>query len=349
MTEPVETEEQKKALVISHRADNDGHLSAAIAIHYYLGQHYGVDIAMVDHNDDNLDDVYTKAEETEYDVIIVLDFSFPYEGMLRLHKAAIDFVWVDHHQSAIDDLDSRPKVFAGKREVGKAACELAFKLFFPDSAVPYAVHHCGRYDVFDLREKNTVAFEYGMRSLNLDVANPKDFETLIRIVSDDQMCLGILKQGLEVQKSEQLRYAKLAKDNIIEFEFMDLRFIALNTPERGSNLFLSHYNPNKHDAMMVFRFDGKRWTFSVYAFKEGVDVSAVAVAHGGGGHKGAAGFRCDHMPEFLRDLFGVDGDKLKVHSGNLQEQNRQLNLEVERLNRVVRSKNEELETRGFNI
>lgn len=38
----------------------------------------------------------------------------------------------------------------------------------------------------------------------------------------------------------------------------------------------------------------KQFTVSLYS--ETVDVGAIAKAHGGGGHKGAAGFVCDTLP-----------------------------------------------------
>ena len=45
----------------------------------------------------------------------------------------------------------------------------------------------------------------------------------------------------------------------------------------------------------VYTADNK-WYVSLYTSKEDVDVSKVALSFGGGGHKGAAGFKCDTLP-----------------------------------------------------
>jgi nanoRNase/pAp phosphatase (c-di-AMP/oligoRNAs hydrolase) len=40
--------------------------------------------------------------------------------------------------------------------------------------------------------------------------------------------------------------------------------------------------------------DGSQYTVSLYS--ETIDVSVIAKKHGGGGHKGAAGFVCPKLP-----------------------------------------------------
>ena len=47
--------------------------------------------------------------------------------------------------------------------------------------------------------------------------------------------------------------------------------------------------------MSVFSYDGHKYTVSVYTEKD-IDVSKIAVKHGGGGHKKAAGFICENLP-----------------------------------------------------
>ena len=54
----------------------------------------------------------------------------------------------------------------------------------------------------------------------------------------------------------------------------------------------------KYDALCLFYWHPThlKWTISLYSQGESVDVSVIAKAHGGGGHKGAAGFRAEELP-----------------------------------------------------
>jgi hypothetical protein len=51
------------------------------------------------------------------------------------------------------------------------------------------------------------------------------------------------------------------------------------------------------DAAVAFGFaPSGQWTVSMYGLKPSVDVGAICTKHGGGGHKGAAGFQCKSLP-----------------------------------------------------
>ena len=50
----------------------------------------------------------------------------------------------------------------------------------------------------------------------------------------------------------------------------------------------------RYPVCIAYIHDGEKFTVSLYS--ESVDVSVIAKAHGGGGHKGAAGFICAELP-----------------------------------------------------
>ena len=75
------------------------------------------------------------------------------------------------------------------------------------------------------------------------------------------------------------------------------RLVCLNTLQRGSWLFKSVWDPEKHDAMCAYgRLKDGRWRVSLYSTKPEVDCGAIAKSLGGGGHRGAAGFICEKLP-----------------------------------------------------
>jgi hypothetical protein len=53
-------------------------------------------------------------------------------------------------------------------------------------------------------------------------------------------------------------------------------------------------NMDTYDMCLSFVYQAGKWTVSLYSTK--IDVSVIAKKHGGGGHRGAAGFVCDKLP-----------------------------------------------------
>ena len=52
--------------------------------------------------------------------------------------------------------------------------------------------------------------------------------------------------------------------------------------------------------MLTFGWRKGQWAVSLYSSNADIDVSKIAKAKGGGGHKGAAGFQCKTLPFELR-------------------------------------------------
>ena len=159
----------KKVLVIIHRVDFDGLLSAAIALDAlnregteaeYLGWTYG----------NNLPDF--KEICNIYTDIIIVDICFSADIMLRLKEVFIgdrNIIWIDHHITAIENSYREGySDLPGIRRNGTAACELCWEYFYPTCPVPRVVEYLGCYDVWDkIRyswDNQTLPFQYGLRT-----------------------------------------------------------------------------------------------------------------------------------------------------------------------------------------
>ena len=81
----------------------------------------------------------------------------------------------------------------------------------------------------------------------------------------------------------------------------NLKFIAANMPQAGSDFFDSLDNISKFDFMVSFSLNKRnKWNLSFRTTKDNVDVSEIASNFGGGGHKKASGASgLDTLPEFL--------------------------------------------------
>jgi oligoribonuclease NrnB/cAMP/cGMP phosphodiesterase (DHH superfamily) len=273
-----------------HSADLDGHCSGAIVKHHFpecelIGINYGQPFPW-------------ERIDPEEEVFMV-DFRLqPFEGMERLNGAC-PLTWIDHHKSAIEE--ARKRCFIGSQGQylgeGKAGCELTWE-YLSTEEIPPAVRLLGRYDVWDHTDPQVLPFQYGMRLYNTDPTH--DFEFWRPFFEPDQFPSwtidGILWKGeavLAYQKQENEKYARACA---FETELNGLRFIAVNKMLGISQVFYTVYDPVRHDAMLTFGRRKGCWHVSLYSAKDTVDVSVIAKAYGGGGHKGASGFQCEQLP-----------------------------------------------------
>lgn len=186
---------------------------------------------------------------------------------------------------------------------------------------PMAVRLAGEYDIWDKRDPRAEVFQLGLRSRELsdfdwsDMLNPKrpsieDLEALIAVGHKDNLIEpdgtaipatvhGLLDAGRVLQRYVNGRDAAIigAMGFLVEFE--GLKFLALNSSGKGSLQFAARDIPETgHEALLKFNWTGKEWDVSLYHAKHrtDLDLSAIAVKHGGGGHRGACGFRADKLP-----------------------------------------------------
>lgn len=277
--------------IIYHSKDLDGYCSGAICKLKYpeatlIGYDYGQPIP----------------ELPKGEPVIMVDVSVPMETMEQLAANSGDFLWIDHHASAIKDFheyihhlldQNRQSFIKAVLKEGIAACEIAWGVLIPDRAMPVAVELLGEYDTWrngnKARWENEILpFQYGMREI---CTSAETFPMhLLGSNGWDENIDSIIQTGkaiLSYQRKQNTRFAKSAFERKLD----GLRAICLNAPGGNSQMFNSVYDEAKHDLMVPFCFDGKQWVFSVYATKEGIDCSAIAKTRGGGGHKQAAGFR----------------------------------------------------------
>lgn len=283
-------------ICIYHSKDLDGYCSGAIVKRKYpdcklIGYDYG--------------QPFPWDEIPSGEPVIMIDVSLPMPDMFKLADISKEFMWIDHHISAINafrdyaDGGSQHGLIA-VLENGIAACEGGWKRLFPDEEMPTAVKLLGEYDTWRNRDKERwenaiLPFQYGMRMICQSAESfPQELLNHYEIVTDNPV-YGIMHDGktiLAYQKTQNERACKFS----FEIEFEGLRAICLNNGGANSQVFDSVYDESKHDVMIPFVFTGKHWTFSLYTTKEEIDCSVIAKSKGGGGHKKAAGFQLKELP-----------------------------------------------------
>lgn len=275
----------KDLICIYHRADLDGKCSLEIVRKRFpqtipIGVNYGDDIPSFREGSD----------------VILVDFCFePHDLMLKLKEKADTFVWIDHHQTAIDWAEKNGFDVPGIRESGeKAACELTWEFLFPDTEVPKAVWYLSRYDTWQNHlpewETEILPFQYAMRN------TPFNFNWDYVFESNSQWILSKLWEGRIILNYIRQNDRIYASTYAFETEVDGLRAIACNTGLRNSMLFDSVYDPEKHDLMILFCRKNGKWKVSFYTTKDEVRCDKIAEKYGGGGHHKAAGTIVDELP-----------------------------------------------------
>jgi uncharacterized protein len=307
-----------KTTVIHHSADYDGIFCREIARVFIPG----AEIIGWDFPDKPLDDALLRQPLVIMDLPVDRPFGLEFKGGWICkggdQKQPIDrwdssnLIWIDHHASSIM---THPASIPGYRIDGVAACRLAWQWFQENSIAkrtgeavrlpekqhfvnrsvgePIAVRLAGEYDIWDKRDPDAELFQHGLRSQEL---GKDDWFCLLSYIGSGRVDR-LLEQGRCVQYAQRNQDEFVAKNRSFDVEFEGLKFMAINAVRCNSLTFEAATRPD-HDALIGFYWNGKCWNVSMYhaPHRKDLDLSAIAVKYGGGGHRGACGFRAQKLP-----------------------------------------------------
>ena len=242
--------------------------------------------------------------------VTMVDFSLPMIELQKLLDIAKTVTWIDHHKSAIEEFNRTDFVDSEKLHtvlsVDFAGCELIWNYLFPEESIPHTVHLLGRYDVWKHENPDVLPFQYGMRLFDLKPDVGKDawlWDTLLYGPNsvENAKVESIIETGRAILQYQTKEDETGAKSSCFELAWNGLRWLCSNRGGRGSKFFDSLWDETKYDGMLSFGWNGSHWVFGIYSTKDDVDCGEIAKQYDGGGHKGAAGFRCNKLPFDLTD------------------------------------------------
>lgn len=278
-------------ICIYHSRDLDGWMSAAIVKLKYpdvelLGWDYGQPLP----DWEKLIDGHK---------VIMVDISFPPEEMAHYHKFN-GLIWIDHHISAIKNMDTLNLLIPGTRDISKAACELTWEYLFSDQKMPELVRLLGRYDCFGHRgtdeELEVLELQYGARGA---INNPTSALAYLEVAAsgeegDKFACDTLSESGHAIYEYLRADAQNIYK-RIFPITIDGYKFACVNQDRFNPINFDINYHDDGYDGFACFWYDGKQFNYSLYNDNGEVDCSVLAKARGGGGHKGAAGFRTNEI------------------------------------------------------
>ena len=275
--------------IVFHSADFDGHASGAIA-RFYFEYIDGTAYTMHPYN---YGQVLDTSEWEEEDKIVFLDCAVqPVEKMKEIMDTWSTII-VDHHQNTIELMD---ETVDGIHSVDKAACELAWEFFFPNDRLPQFINLLGRYDIWDQSDvgkwkRRILPFHYGMQLYRTRPDFDDGFELWDRIIGKvfdrhfrdlDEWIDETMYKGKIAQKAIENTYRFGASSQCHEVEFEGMKAIVANTFIKSSQFFDSKYNPEIHDVMVAWTWNGKynEYGVGIYTTKD-LDLSQIAKKYGG--------------------------------------------------------------------
>ena len=282
-------------MCLYHRIDFDGECSAAI-----VRRKYNNDVELIGWNyGDPIPWGALRGNE-----VWLVDLTFqPNELMLRLAGIADTVVWLDHHISSIlDARDTYVELLSGRRDVNYSGCELTWKHCYSDEVMPEAVLLLGRYDTWTWESLNpggqerVLDFQYGMRG-GLDT-NPRSYwwDNLLDVPAiSSNLVESVICDGRVIRRYQKRQNEDLVREAAFETVLDGHKVLAVNGG-RGSLTFASVWAEHPDcEAMVSFQWVKGMWLVRVYSDR-GLSCGDLCKSYGGGGHKGAGGFRCASLP-----------------------------------------------------
>jgi oligoribonuclease NrnB/cAMP/cGMP phosphodiesterase (DHH superfamily) len=218
--------------------------------------------------------------------VYILDFSYPRETLIRMAQQTSQLLVLDHHATAAAALDGLPFCrFAQDKSGGRMSWE-----YFADLGgwlgmpAPWLVDYTEDRDLWRHALPNSQEVNAALRSY------PLDFDLWDRqFAGAGPPPIGLIQEGAAIRRRERqiidehLQHARL--ENFDGTHTVPVVNATVLFSEIAGELAEGH----PFAACYFDRPDGKR-QWSLRSTSTGVDVAEIAKAHGGGGHRHAAGF-----------------------------------------------------------
>jgi nanoRNase/pAp phosphatase (c-di-AMP/oligoRNAs hydrolase) len=168
-------------------------------------------------------------------------------------------------------------------------------LWSKEFTMPDCVELLSLYDNWQWKDHeralDIMNFQMGMRNQNTSIHEEFFWAKMLHT---NHLIEEMIISGKEIQKYQASQNARLANANSFVTELDSIKCLAINA-SGGIEVFDSIIDQHKDcEAMILFQVRKNGWSVSMRS--ETIDVGSICKAHGGGGHRGAAGFVCQELP-----------------------------------------------------
>lgn len=244
--------------------------------------------------------------------VLIADFSYPYETLVALSHKTASIVVLDHHKTAAQDLVRLPRAYHTVNDIGDAwlECEangmprvaalfdmersgagIAWDWCFPGERRPQLIRHIEDRDLWKMELEATRRISLFLRSY------PYDFEVWDGIAAqlDDigGLRANIMAQAAAIERFYDRKLAEMLPTatlrDVGKWKGVAVAHAPYAFASDLANELLKAHPEAPFAAVVVDAYGARTWSLRSEDGRQ--DVSEVAKAFGGGGHRNAAGFR----------------------------------------------------------
>lgn len=275
---------------IYHRNCTDGLMAAAVVKHKFPDAEFHA---------------AQYGEQPPYDAlagkeVVIVDFSYPREQMIKICDAALSVIVLDHHKTAKAELETLPAIanLTIEFDMHRSGAGMAWDYLFAGARRPWLVEYVEDRDLWKFDYPETKHIHY---ALSCEPQTPHHFAGLLG--TETQGFPGMLEEFITAGKAmERLFQSQLDMLEKHTFERTIGGFLVpvVNVPPLFASELAGRMAKSAPFAA-TYCFDGHNYVFSLRSRgEEGIDVSEIAKLYDGGGHRNAAGFKVKDIA-FLDD------------------------------------------------
>lgn len=217
--------------------------------------------------------------------VVLVDFSYHPDVVKEMCKTAKSVTLLDHHISAIEALSiPMPSNFDMTRcTIDKSGCEIAWEFLFKDKPMPILLQHIADRDLWKFNLRNTKEVTTALFAEPLTIAN------INRCIVNDAVD-SLARDGALLLKQHQSNVERIIKAATRRQWIGGHHVISINAPWFYASDIGDAFKDTEPFSASYYDTEESR-IYSLRSGKNGLDVSKIAAAYGGGGHKHAAGFK----------------------------------------------------------
>lgn len=215
--------------------------------------------------------------------VYLVDFSYKRAVVSEMINAATSVTLIDHHKTAIDDLDGLP----GLRQyidLDRSGATLAWDFLFPGEPRPLLLGHVEDRDLWRFKLRGTREIQAFVFS------HEYTFEQWDRMMeADESTLLQMTVAGAAIERKHHKDIAELVKVCRREMAIGGYLVPVASLPYTLTS-DAGHLMAQGLPFAACYWDTSNARVFSLRSTDDGIDVSEIAKTFGGGGHKHAAGF-----------------------------------------------------------
>lgn len=246
--------------------------------------------------------------------ILIVDFSFKPKILEDMARKAASILVLDHHKTAQDDLKDLPQVTRPRChsivndlthckdnllvefDMERSGARMAWDFCFPGKTPPEILLAVEDRDLWRFNRKDTGLLTTYLNSM------PWSFDEWNTVIETYQSNPGyLLDKAIAVQRYRDRRVAEIVESASIRtfdgHKGVPVAFVPYAYVSNVCHELLKANASAPFSVGVVVSYDGV--SCSLRSDNGRMDASEIARAHGGGGHRNAAGFRLKSLEELL--------------------------------------------------